>query len=439
MLKDNALINRNIKKPYSKKTLLKIIHLFLAISVLIWLNAGIYTYLTEYIPNALKLLVFGIWLFIACLKKGYLKSIILKTWTLIFFYSLIILYNCFNQNDTMQILMKNIQYIIIIFSIFLYYFDIKYLKYQKIIIAILALDIIYVGLNTTINLSVNPQLARILSSTPEIQEQLLGMSSIKGIGNYGYFYGLVMVVLILFYKLIYDNKYRFFNGSLCLLSIILIIQAQFTIAILFVFLFVILLLFSKILHSKARIIASILTFFAFVMIYSFLPNILISISNLNGLPSEVSIRFKELANLSLGMEMGGTDLGLRFQLYTQSINAFCSNIITGSVLGIENVGGHSTWLDMLGLYGLFSVMFFTFFIKVFKYMRMQFRGANRMFINKVWLYYAFLGIVNTTLFANIFIILFIFLPFSISILENRNEGEHNENFVDNKCVNRRFM
>lgn len=436
MFKDNTLTNKNIKKPYSERTLLNIIHLLLAIFVLIWLNAGIYTYFTEYIPNTVKLLFFCSWLFIACLKKRYLNLLIVKTWPLIVFYIVLMIYNFAVVSINLQVLMKSIQYILIISSIFLYYFDCKYIQCQKIIIIVLALDIIYVGLNTIINLGINPQLSRFLSSTPEIQERLLGTSKFNAIGNYGYFYGLVMVVLLIFYKMIYDNKHKLLNGAICLLLIMLIIQAQFTGAILFVVLFIILLLFSKISHSKARVIASILIFLAFVMIYSFLPNILISISNLNGLPSEVSVRFKELANLSLGMEMGGTDVGLRFELYMKSINAFCSNIITGSVLGIEPVGGHSTWLDLLGLYGLFSVLFFTFFIRIFKYMKMQFRGTNRMFINKVWFYYALLGIVNTTLFANIFIILFIFVPFSISILENRNEGENNEDFVDNKCLNR---
>ena len=383
-MKKNKIVTNNMKGYYFKKTSLNIMHLFLAIFVLLWLNAGIYTYFTAYIPNAIKLTLFGIWLFVACLNKKYLNLIIIKAWPLIFFYILIIIYNYFLPSGSLRVLLKNIQYILIIFSIFLYYFDSKYLNYQKIIITVLSFDIIYVGINTVKNLNIYPQLSRLISSTVEIQEQLLGTSSFKAIGNYGYMYGFVMVTLFLFFQLIYSKRNRLLNGVLWVSSFYLLIKAQFTTAILFTFFFSVILLFFKISNRKYRTLLIIISSVTFLITYSILPNILFSISNIKQLPTEVSVRFRELSDLFIGNEMMGTDIDSRFDLYKKSINAFLSNVLTGSLMGTGEVGSHSTWLDMLGLYGLFSMFFFVFFVIIFLYIRKQFIGINRIFFNVVW-------------------------------------------------------
>lgn len=411
-MKHSIVIKKNEEK------VLGYIHLFLAIFVIVWLNAGVFMIISSYIPNTVKLVTFSVWFLLACLKKGYLNSFFLKIWPLLVFYILIIAYNLLAPEISLQLMIKSIQYLMIIFSIYLYYSDTRKIIYKKITLVILFIDISFVGINTAFLLKNNPQLARILSSTPAMQEQLLGYNNFKAVANYGYFYGLVMIILLFFFRFTFVKKKKIFYGIMLLLSLYLLIQAQFTIAIIFTFLFILLIYLSKIFKGRTKVVILPIILIAFALSYLFLPNLIILISNLKIVPSEIAIRLKELSYISSNMEMGGTDVGSRFELYSKSLSAFGNNIFMGSFLNSSKVGGHSTWLDVLGLYGIFALLFFGFFYKIYSYMKTQYSNMNRTFINFIWLYFVFLGLVNTTLFSNIFIVLLIIIPYSISILEN---------------------
>ena len=148
------------------------------------------------------------------------------------------------------------------------------------------------------------------------------------------------------------------------------------------------------------------------------------LSDIKGIPTGVSINFNDLALFSSGNDVSGTDVNARFRLYLRSVDAFTNNILTGTVLTNSNIysaGGHSAWLDLLANFGLFSIPFFIFLFKAYKYCKIRVPLTFRPFFKVYWLYYVCLGFVNTLLFSNIYTIWFLFLPLFISSFFEKSE------------------
>ena len=89
--------------------------------------------------------------------------------------------------------------LLMIYSIFLYYFDGKYRRFQKFLSVFLFLDCVVVAINTYSQLQMNPLIARYLAAGPgtEARERLLGTATFYGVGGYEYFYSLVSIILLL--------------------------------------------------------------------------------------------------------------------------------------------------------------------------------------------------------------------------------------------------
>jgi len=142
------------------------------------------------------------------------------------------------------------------------------------------------------------------------------------------------------------------------------------------------------------------------------------LADIEGLPYEVSARFDEVSFFFSGQDITGTDLEFRSILYYQSVDAFANNILGGTVItnsSMHRAGGHSAWLDLLAYYGLFSLPFFLFLYKAYKYTKNRVPINFRPFVNVYWLYFICLGVVNTLLFTPIYTIWFLFLPLFINV------------------------
>lgn len=275
-------------------------HTVLAIILLLWANGGIYTYVSSYIPSILLGGIYGLWILISILaKKNYMEHLIKYLSPLIFFILILKVSSIYANNINLDIYFSNLLYIIIISSISIFYIDLRSTKINKVLIMVLLIDIIYVGINTYIYLINNPLLARYLSTGSDIKEEFLGNIAYSGIGDYTYFYSIVMIVLALVnYLFVKNNKA---SKVVLIITIIffalLIIQAQFTIAILLLVIFITLMILNNVLSkvkNKDIIILGILVIFLLVMIY--LPNILKSIYNLEKIPNEIRIRIEEIYN-----------------------------------------------------------------------------------------------------------------------------------------------
>ena len=119
-----------------------------------------------------------------------------------------------------------------------------------------------------------------------------------------------------------------------------------------------------------------------------------------------------------GAEEVGGDWGERKELYTLSKSGLVGNLIFGTN---QNVGGHSSFLDRLGLLGLFGIIpFLIFFIS-------QSRFSGNCLPKQSRLYYyegLFMGILMLSLKSSLqvetMVVLFAVLPITTSYLSNDN-------------------
>lgn len=395
--------------------ILGLIHMAFAFIVISWLNLGTFTYVMPYMANYIRWGFYFAWFGLALTRnEKFVKNFFDQCWPLLSFYCYLFLLSLVVEKN-LEVYIKSISYLIMVYSIFLYYFDERYRKFQKILVVFLFLDIVVVGINTFIHLQLNPMLARYLATGKET----LGTGTFCGIGSYGYFYSLVSIILLLGFLFLNYSKKKFLVLLLIIAFSGLLIQAAFTIAILFMFGFFALLIIIRY-TDKYTFIAVALALLGIIILLTFQGTFALifeQLSDIESIPHAVSVRLKELALFFSGNNISGTDVNARFILYLQSINAFLNNVLTGTILNDTNMysaGGHSAWLDLLANFGILSIPFFIFLFRAYKYCINRIPLIFRPFVKVYWLYFICLGFVNTLLFANICNIWFLFLPLFIS-------------------------
>lgn len=401
----------------TRTSILVLIQMVLAFITIAFLNFGIFTYAMPYVPNFIRWGLFMAWFGLSLImNKKFVKTFFIQCWPLLLFYFYILFISFFIEED-LDVYLKSISYLIMVYSIFLYYFSGKHRRFQKILSVFLFVDCVFLAINTYIHLQINPMLARYLSTSIEVRERLLGMETFFGVGGYGYFYALVSIILLLGFLFLNYRKRKLLIVLLIFAFTTLLIQASFTIAILYAFILLTLLVILRYTNKYTFVAIALLGLMTILIFQGMVASMFSQLADIDGISYEVSVRFAELAYFFSGNDISGTDLNSRQNLYLQSVNAFANNILTGTVLTNSNTyraGGHSAWLDLLAQFGLFSIPFFIFLFKAYKYCRNRIPINFRTFFNVYWLYYICLGFTNTLLFANIYTIWFLFLPIVIS-------------------------
>ena len=421
MIYNSTILKNEYKKNISNSeglNILRFIQMAIAFIVIAWLNEGVFTYVVPYIPNYIRWGLFLAWFCLALTSnKKFAKILCIQCWPLLLFYFYMLFISFIIEKD-LVLYIKSISFLIMIYSIFLYYFDGMYRRFQKFLCIFLLLDCVVVAINTYLQLQVNPMLARYLSTAAETRVRLLGTVAYHGVGSYGYFYSLVSIILLLGFLFLNYPKKKFLGLLLIFAFTVLLVQAAFTIAILFTFIFLILLIIIRY-KNKYTFVAVALLGILMLLIFqgTFASMFFKQIADIEVIPYEVSIKFSELALFFSGNDISGTDVDARRSLYLQSVDGFINNILTGTVLTDSNKyspGGHSTWFDLLATFGLFSIPFFIFLFKAYKYCKIRVPLTFRPFFKVYWLYYVCLGFVNPLLYASIYTIWFLFLPLFIS-------------------------
>lgn len=417
----------------SELNILKLIHMTLALIVIAWMNNGFFTYAMPYIPNIIKYGLYFAWFGLALISnKSFAKTFIIQAWPLLLFYSYMIFISLFVQTD-LVVYIKSISYLIMVYSIFLYYFNGKYRRFQKFLCAFLILDCIAVGINTYIQLQINPLVVRYLATGTDTKESLLGTGVFPGVGSYGYFYALVAIILLLAFLFLNQRKRKPLVFLAIVVAITLLIQAAYAIAILFTFIFIALLIIIRYSNKYTVIAIALLGIISLLIFQGTFALMFTQLADIQGIPYEVSVRFDELAGFFSGNDISGTDLNSRQSLYLQSVDAFANNILTGTVVSNNSVyraGGHSAWLDLLATFGLFAIPFFMFLYKAYKYCKNTVPIMFRPFVKVYWLYFVCLGFINTLLFASIYTIWFLFLPVFISAYFKDEKNDSVQDYDD---------
>lgn len=395
----------------------------LALFIISWMNIGVSTFFIQYIPNYLRYGVFLIWFCLALISSRKFANDALRClWPLYLFVLYVVIMQRILFHADVEVYLQSIVYLIMVYSIYVYYSDNKYLIFQKYFYRILLFDYVIVGIKTFFYLKENPLVARYLSTDMATQRALLGTEQFLGVGTYGYFYSLVsLVVLFLFFFLYLDKKSPFYFLFIAGTTY-LIVQSRFTLAILLLCIFGYLVV--RALYLKKYVTFFLVALFVVLVANGFIAEILSLFSQSEMIPIEVSIRIHEISRFLSGLELTGTDLGARFGLYMQSLNAFGTSAILGT-FGSDQIiksGGHSTWLDLLASFGIFATLVYYFFYKCYFSIRMKYGSVGKQILKLCWLYYLYLGLINVILSAPIFVAWLIFLPFYTNV-KSREDTE----------------
>ncbi|QEL88546.1 hypothetical protein [Bacillus mycoides] len=386
----------------------KTVHIFLALFVVSWMNSGIFSYVSPYVPGIMRWFIFIVWFGFALLSsKKYTRLLFNHIWPLLILCIYITILSMCTSQPNLDIYLRGIQYLMVVYSIFLYYFRRSYLKTQKLLILYLIVETVYLTCNTYLKVQDNPLLPRMLAAGNEVM---------PGVGSYGFFYGLVPVILLFTYLFLNFNKNKIFHLIALVFLFVILVKAAFTIAILFTIALSFLIIAIKFTKGNPYWITFIFILIAIFVFDGGLTWILYQLVSLN-LPDVVQHRLYEMLDLLSGTGLSaGSDLGSRKELYSMSIDAFLNNIVTGtsfsSTVGYK-IGGHSSWLDLLALLGLASMLLVVFLFKSYRYCKINLPKSFRAFVNIYWLYFICLGFINTLMFANIFTIWFLFIPIFI--------------------------
>ena len=420
MIYNPTILKNEYKKNVSNSgglNILRFIQMAIAFIVIAWLNEGVFTYVVPYIPNYIRWGLFLAWFCLALTSnKKFAKIFCIQCWPLLLFYFYMLFISFVIEKD-LVLDIKSISFLIMVYSIFLYYFNGTYRRFQKFLCIFLFLDCVVVAINTYLHLQVIPMLSRDLSMESKYIERLYGTVAFHGVGSYGYFYSLVAIILLLGFLFLNYPKKKFLGLLLIFAFTFLVVQAAFTIAILFTFIFLILQVVIRYTNKYIFIVITILGIMIFLIFPGIFTSMFKQLADIEVIPYQVSERFDTLALFFSGNDISGTDVDARLSRYLQSVDVFINNILTGTVLTGSNKyskGGHSTWFDLLATFGLFSIPFFIFLFKAYKYCIERVPVMFRTFFKVYWLYYVCLGFVNILLFSSIYTIWFLFLPFFIS-------------------------
>lgn len=361
-------------------------------------------------------------------NKKFVKTFCIQCWPLLFYYFYKIVISLFVKNDLWAYMgLIQIHYLIMIYSIFLYYFNGKYRKFQRFLSVFLFLECVVIAINTYIQLQMNPLIARYLARGGESRERLLGTlgtAAFYGVGGYEYFYSLVSIILLLGFLFLNYRKKNYLAPLLIFAFTALLIQASYMIAILLIFIFLVLLVIIRYTNKYAFFAIILLGVITLLIFQGTFASMFEKLADIEGIPHMISFKCNELAIFFSGNDISGTSINARQNLYSQSIDAFANNILTGTALtnsDVYSAGDHSAWLDLLANFGLFSIPFFIFWFRAYKYCKNKVPLIFRPFVKVYWLYYVCLGFINTLNSTNIYTTWLLFLPLFMSSFFKTNE------------------
>ena len=312
---------------------------------------------------------------------------------------------------------------ILIFGYYFYEGNRKTIK-KMCIIALITITIIMI--NTISNLIKYPNLSRILAT--ENPEKYEGYINIKGIGSYGFIYGIVFLG-ITFCCTLKLQKITIKNKLFILIYIFIIlmtlIYAQFTISIILTVLGITLNILN-VGNLKKLVLIAIILILAISSFNSIIVQILDTLAD-NVEQYELSQRIIEIRNFIENKNIdNSSDLESRITRYNMSFRTFCQDF-----LGLDKgkkIGGHSQILDEYAKYGV--VIATITFLPIIMYMKWIYKVLNSKRMKKIWyincVIYFLLSLINTSMFIVTMILLLFCVP---SILYSM-EGEKNENSLD---------
>lgn len=393
---------RYIKKP----SLINI----LAALIILWLNAGMYSFVQRIIPGIFMYGIFMIW-FICVIKNDMFITKFIKWTTTIIpsFILLFIMYIFHNSSLTKSYIMFFV-YLVIISAISIYYqFD---NDGRKILYKVWLFDVFAVVFNTFLKIKSNPLVIRNMSANASVFESLFG-GKLYGVASFSNILCYIVIMLFLYSKIM--NKRKNFNkGDLigCIVLLLLILKSQ--IAILIAFALIGLGLITLV--SFFKDIRKLLVFFflitlLFVGIYKYIPGMLSYISTIEVLPELLRVKALDVAWIISGSSNKLMDATIRMQQYENDIKCFIANPLLGTLGDSTNIGGHSTWIDLLGMYGISSMIVMIWHFGIMKRIVKSVANEDKIMVTIIVIIFSIIGIIDPIFFQNVYMVFIFVIPY----------------------------
>jgi hypothetical protein len=397
----------------------------LTMYLILWMNgSSVFSILGILGNNYVKIGVYISWLFLALVSNNkYLTSFLRRYYLLIVFWiTTAILLNILDNQELFNYV-KNIQWLIMIFSI--YHFinsqsdRIKNL-YNKSIIATISLDLVMTTYFTFRALLINPYYSRFISTSKESQILLLKDAKYFGAGGYSFAYSMALVALVLIYfSLKESNIYkRLLYILMSLIIIILVFKMQFLISVILVIYLGSLMVYQILFGKTAFYFNSITITTSIIIMISIIglnPKFLLILQDI--LPVLFADKFENIAYYYSQNKFDNNFSLARIDLYLVSITNYLQRPIFGN-WGMVPSGNHSTILDIFSNFGIISFPILYTIYRKYKESLTICTAEQFVLIKTIYLFILIFSLVNISLITQIMVILFLFIPALVQNINN---------------------
>lgn len=385
-------------------------HLACGAFVVLWLDAGVATAWMTALPSVVKLGVLACWLVLATLRSTpFLGTLTVNAWPAAIMLLVTVLYSA--EIARWSQYAQGLGYLLIAFALFCFYGREQVRTERNVLMAVMLADLAVTGVRTLIALQADPLLARYLATTEQNRSAVYGSRSFAGLGGYPYAYSLAAILVVLLYFLVRSARKAILLVA-CLVGGLVLVQMGFTTSIVLVLaLGVGFLVRDMIGRPELRFMLYAAAIIGWVSgLYS---ATLHWMAGLPGVSAAVSTRLLELAGLLLGNSSTGSDIGVRGERWSSSLQLFLSSGVFG-LAGRgqmnQDTGAHSDWLDLLASYGLWAGLLALFLFFAWRLARTRVSPIGRESLGRFWVFFLILGLVNTLLFSTIVLTWMFLLP-----------------------------
>lgn len=307
--------------------------------------------------------------------------------------------------------LTNTLFMLFFLCVFTVYSEEQYVQDRSVILVVCIADVIISCAYSVYRLIDEPNLSRLMSTGSYHETDAATMA--RGIVSYGVVYGLVLLMLVVFYWILQQKKNRIFHILLMVLFLATLFLAQFLIAICLLGIGVIWIFCSNSFNNNTKPTRIFyLTLLGLFGVFIF-PIVIKVIVDSDIFRYEINARLEEILFLFNGESIEGTDISVRFVQYITSLNAFTSTFGLGKIfVSSVEVGSHSQWLDGFGNYGLLYVLYIVAIVTFYKFVSQRLENFKaKQLYRIVFAVYVIMSLTNTSTWAPITLSLFVIVPF----------------------------
>ena len=398
---------------------------FLSCFIILWLNAGNFEYIQGFFPQAIKFGLVFIWfLLTASIYKGFLKLYLSKVAPILIMIAIIMLSKAFGNERYFNLYWMRYVYYAIIFAVFVCGFYFYKERESKALLIVLISDISIVAVHTFIELSRNPILVRAMSTGMDARLELLDGVIPKGVGGYGMCYQLVflgMLLVLLLGRKIRDRIWIYLSEIFIFL---VLFSSQITLALIMQVVGIAAVLLFR--SGRKSFIGKIFFLVILIILLLNLGSILRYLISNAG--DDMAKRLEELLGIrDISAESSG-DIASRYRLYEKSFLSFLQNPFWGD-FGGEGIGCHSTFIDLLGAYGMLGIFGIIGVLNPFRMMLKYFE--SRSVKNNLLLFYIMmivLATINVVIGSDVMLATTVMVPLFFKVLYGHED--YYENYRD---------